>query len=298
MQKSAEQTFVVELLTTLRNGRFSLRAWGLFFQHSWLMSCQTAREHPSLRRSWLRVTCLIGVMTLVILLINTLWLGIVDTIHLWLPFLFCVAWQQCDLFWHLGLNRSVYNGQLLPHVGIANTLTWLRGLGASYLLARLAGGLTISPTLALVIFSCGIVTDVLDGYTARHLRTQSKLGQIADAEADFCLYLALTLILLCSGTLPLWVGALMLLRFLLPLLAALLSYLALARPVRFGSTWWGKAAGFMQCLYFLFLLMPVSLIIHIHFLAIPLLCSTLCLLIAAPIAQFIVNIQSQTSPAS
>ncbi|GCE03261.1 CDP-alcohol phosphatidyltransferase family protein [Dictyobacter aurantiacus] len=295
MQKGTEQTFVVELLTTLRNGRFSPRAWGRFFLHSWLMACQTAREHPSLRCSWLRVTCLIGALSLLILLANTLLLGIADTMYLLPVFAICLAWQQCDLFWHLGLNRSVSDGQLLPHVGIANTLTWLRGLGTCYLLGRLVGGLTIFPALTLVIFLSGIATDMLDGYLARHLRTQSRLGQIADGEADFCLYLTLTIIFLRDGMLPLWIGAIMLLRFLLPLLAALVSYLALAHPVRFGSTWWGRAAGLAQCLYFLYLLLPASLAIHIHFLATPLLYIAICLLMASPIAQLIENIRPPAS---
>ncbi|GLV56658.1 hypothetical protein KDH_34970 [Dictyobacter sp. S3.2.2.5] len=295
MQKGAEQTFVVELLTTLRDSRFSPRAWGRFFLHSWLMACQTARGHPSLRRSWLRITCLIGVLSLLILLANTLLLGIADTAYLLPVFAICIVWQQCDLFWHLGLNRSASDGQLLPHVGIANTLTWVRGLGTCYLLARLVGGLTMFPALTLVIFLSGIATDMLDGYLARYLRTQSRLGQIADGETDFCLYLTLTLIFLRDGMLPLWIGAIMLLRFLLPLLAALVSYLALAHPVRFGSTWWGKAAGLTQCLYFLYLLLPASLAIHIHFLAAPLLCIVIFLLIAAPAAQLIANIRPQAS---
>ncbi|GCE16972.1 CDP-alcohol phosphatidyltransferase family protein [Dictyobacter kobayashii] len=290
MQKDAEQAFVVELLTTLRRERFSARAWGRFFQYSWLMSCQTAYENPSLRRSWLRVTWFIGLLALVILFANSLLAGVSDTVRLLPAFIFCVAWQQCDLFWHLGLHRSVASGRLLPYVGVANTLTWLRGLGAAYLLARLVGGLAVSSSLALAIFSCGIVTDILDGYLARHWRMQSKLGQIADGEADFCLYLALTLILLQNGILPLWIGLVMLLRFLLPLIAALLSYLAFAQPVRFGSTLWGKAAGLMQCLYFLLLLAPPYLSNFIHFLHLPLLVVMICLLIAAPVAQLAANV--------
>ncbi|HEY4387733.1 MAG TPA: CDP-alcohol phosphatidyltransferase family protein [Ktedonobacteraceae bacterium] len=292
MQENAEQTFVVDLLTTLRQSRFSLRGWIDFFQRSWKMSCQTANTNPSLKRSWQRITWFIALLAMIMLLGNSLFAGVTDTLRMLPGFLFCIAWQQSDLFWHLGLNRSVHNGKLLPDVGVANTLTWVRGSGASYLLGKLIGGLTIPSGVALTIFLCGIATDILDGHIARRTGTQSKLGQIADGETDFCLSLALTLALIQNGTLPLWVGTIMLLRFLLPLVATLLSYLVFAHPVRFGSTLWGKAAGLAQCIYFLVLLAPAPLSAAARLLSVPLLSITICLLIAAPVAQFLANRRS------
>ncbi|GER90650.1 hypothetical protein KDW_48120 [Dictyobacter vulcani] len=299
MPENVEQAFVVDLLTTLRHGRFSLRAWGIFLQRSWLMACQTARDNPSLKRSWQRLTCLIILVAILILSGNSLWLGLNDTLRLLPGFVFCVFWQQCDLFWHLGLNRSIQSGKLFPQLGLANTLTWLRGLAVAYLLGTLSGGLAVPSTLALIIFLCGITTDILDGYVARQTNTQSKLGQIADAEADFCLSVCLIIILLQNGALPLWVGMVMLLRFLLPLLAALLSYLAFAQPLRFGSTRLGKYAGLAQCCYLLLLLAPPSFSTYMIFLHTPLLVITICLLITAPLAQVVANRQIFTStPAS
>jgi phosphatidylglycerophosphate synthase len=293
MQQNPEQTFVVDLLTTLRNDRFSLHAWGNFFQRSWLMSLQTAQDNPSLKHSWLRFTYLITVLTMLILSGNYLYMGLTDTLHLLPGFIVCVAWQQSDLFWHLGLNRSTQNGKLLPDIGIANTLTWLRGLGTSYLLGRQLGGVATPSGLALTVFLGGIATDILDGQIARRTGTQSKLGQIADAETDFCLYLSLTIILMQNGILPFWVGLIMQLRFIVPLTAALLSYLAFAQPVRFGSTWWGKYAGLAQCLYFLIILTPEPLSAFAHLLTIPLLSITICLLVIAPAAQIAINRRAQ-----
>ncbi|MBV9713592.1 MAG: CDP-alcohol phosphatidyltransferase family protein [Ktedonobacteraceae bacterium] len=291
MQQSAENKFVVDLLTTLQQERFSLRAWRRFFLRSWLMSCQTARENPALTQSWGQVTILMLFLMAAILIGNGLIAGYADALRLLPGFVFCVLWQQSDLFWHLGLNRSTRSGELLQSIGSANTLTWLRGLGASYLLGRLLGGLTEPSELTLAVFLGGIITDILDGHIARITGKQSKLGQIADAEADFCLYLSLTIILLSKGILPLWVGIVMLLRFVVPLVAALLSYMALARPVRFGSTAWGKYAGLVQCCYFLLLLLPLP-----HFTFFPLLNGLLLiimigLLVIAPIAQLFANIK-------
>jgi phosphatidylglycerophosphate synthase len=285
MQPGTESTFVVDLLTTLRLQRFSLRAWVDFFRRSWLMSCQTANDHPELKRSWRRVTYLVIWLALGVLICNGLLLGFADTLRLLPWFVFCVAWQQSDLFWHLGLNRSTQNDKLLLHIGVANTLTWLRALGASYLLARFVSGLTIASGLALVIFLAGILTDILDGQIARYTATQTKLGQVADAEADFSLYLALTIILLHNGVLPLWVGCVMLLRFIIPLVAVLFSYLAFAHPVHVSSTRLGKCAGLAQSLYFVLLLLPSFFFSFAHVLTTPLLIVTICLLVIAPIAQ-------------
>ncbi len=292
----SENQFVVELLTTLRADGFSPRAWGRFLLRSWNMSLATAKQQPTLTRSWLRVTLLMGVLTLSILLATLFFAGVGATLRLLPGLLFCVTWQQSDLFWHLGLHRRstslpTEQASLYPSVGLANLFTWLRALGASYLLARIVGGLPTASDMALSVFLFGVVTDILDGQVARLSKTQSKLGQIADGEADFCLYLALTTILLQNNVLPLWLALVMVLRFVLPLLAALSSYFLFAQPVRFGSTVWGKYAGLAQSLYFFVLLAPSSLTFLTHVVNTPLLMMTIALLVIAPLAQIVANIR-------
>lgn len=286
----SENQFVVDLLTTLHNQKFGLQAWGHFLRRSWQMSCVTANANPSLKRSWVRSTFCISILAFAILIASFIFEGANISLHLLPGFLFCVAWQQSDLFWHLGLNRQVSTGKLLPAVGTANMLTYLRGLGASFLLGRLAGGIGTPSSLALLVFLAGIVTDILDGQIARRTNTQSKLGRIADGEADFCLYLAITFILIQNSVLPFWPGLVMLLRFLIPLLAALGSYFLFAQPVKFGSTAWGKYAGLAQCLYFLALLAPSRLMSFTHPVELPLLIATLILLVVAPIAQIMKHV--------
>ena len=77
----------------------------------------------------------------------------------------------------------------------------------------------------------------------------------------------------------------MLSRFLVPLFVVVGSYFLFARPIRFGSTVWGKYAGLAQCIYFLALLAPIQLAIITRFIDLPLLIVTLVLLIVAPVAQ-------------
>jgi phosphatidylglycerophosphate synthase len=287
-----DTAFVVDLLSTLQRERFSPLGWWHFLRRSWERSCATANDHPELKRSWLYTTLLIGILVMMLLATTLVFEGVSIVLRLLPGFAFCVVWQQSDLFWHLGLNRNPQTGALLPRIGIANTLTLLRGLSASYLLARLAGGLTTPLWLALFVFLLGgVATDILDGQVARATKTQSKLGQIMDGEADFCLYLAIAIILIQNTILPLWLGIVMLLRFAVPLLAALGSYFLFAHPVRFGSTIWGKYAGLFQCLYFLVLLAPPQVDSITHFADLPLLIVTLILLIVAPVAQIVENVK-------
>ncbi len=287
----SENRFVVDLLTTLREERFSPLGWWCFLWRSWEMSCKTANDNLGLKRSWALVTILVSILAVAILLATFFFEGPERTLYILPGFLFCVVWQQSDLFWHLGLNRQGQTGRLLSSVGIANTLTWLRGVGASYLLARIVGGVGTPSWLALIVFLAGVVTDILDGQVARITGTQSKLGQIGDGEADFCLYLALAIILIQNTVLPLWLGLVMLLRFCVPLIAALASYFLFAHPVRFGSTVWGKYAGLAQCLYFLVLLAPPRLAPIVQVVNLPLLVATLILLVVAPLAQIVENVR-------
>ena len=289
---SDENQFVVDLLTTLRSEKFSLRAWMRFLGRSWEMSCRTAHDNPTLKRSWMRVSLFMSLLAIALLIACAVFEGLPVALHILPGLLCCVVWQQSDLFWHLGLNRrSQLTGKLFPVIGTANICTQLRGLGACFLFGRLIGGVTTPTEVALLIFLGGIVTDILDGQIARCTCAQSKLGQITDSEADFCLYLALTIILLQHGVLPSWLGIVMMLRFLIPFLAALASYFLFAHPVRFGSTIWGKYAGLAQSLYFFVLLVPTQLVFLANWLNAPLLIVTLALLVAAPVAQIVTNMK-------
>src|SRR5947208_13631053 len=109
----SENQFVVDILTDLRNEKFSLLAWMHFLGSSWKRSCATARANPTLNRSWIHTTIFIGAFVLVILVLNFIFEGLISTLR-WMPgFLFFVAWQQSDLYWHLGLIRQNRTGTLL-----------------------------------------------------------------------------------------------------------------------------------------------------------------------------------------
>ena len=285
--------FVVEILANLRKEKFSLPAWIHFLGSSWKKSRATATANSTLKYSWIYTTIFIGVFALSLLVVNLIIEGPVSTLRLIPGFLFFVCWQQSDLYWHLGLYRRARTETLLPVIGTATIMTLLRGLGASYLLGRCIGGINTPSWLVLLVFLCGILTDVLDGQLARRTQTQTIYGQIADGEADFFLYVATTCILIQENILPLWFGLFLLLRFAIPLFAAVISYFFYTHPVQFGSTLWGKAAGLALCFYFLLLLAPEQLMLLTTFLHRPLLILTLLLLAIAPLAQISRNLKNR-----
>ncbi len=99
-----------------------------------------------------------------------------------------------------------FDGQLLPTIGLANALTFLRGV----LLASLSGFLLLpQPTGALAwapayIYVTAITLDYVDGYVARRAGQVTALGQRLDMELDGIGILVAVLLAVRYGQLPWW----------------------------------------------------------------------------------------------
>jgi len=82
-------------------------------------------------------------------------------------------------------------------------------------------------------------TDWVDGWIARHFDQSSDLGKVLDPTADRILLLCAGVALLIDGSLPLWVGVIVLARELVISVAVLV--LAAAGARRMDVRWAGKA---------------------------------------------------------
>jgi cardiolipin synthase len=82
-------------------------------------------------------------------------------------------------------------------------------------------------------------TDWVDGWIARHFDQGSELGKVLDPTADRILLLCAGIALLIDGSLPLWVGIVVLARELVISIAVLV--LAAAGARRMDVQWAGKA---------------------------------------------------------
>jgi cardiolipin synthase len=92
---------------------------------------------------------------------------------------------------------------------------------------------------AIVLLAVLGATDWIDGWIARHFDQGSELGKVLDPTADRVLLVAAVAALIIDGSVPGWVGVLVIVRELLVSVAVLV--LALAGARRIDVQWAGKA---------------------------------------------------------
>ena len=127
-------------------------------------------------------------------------------------------------------------------MGLANWLTVLRILlipvFISLLVYKQRGP-------ALAVFLAAALTDLLDGYVARHRGSQSRLGAFLDPMADKLLLMSSFVTLTWLKVLPFWIAAVVISRDLILVMGALAIHMAggriTPRPTRAG-----KLATFFQ----------------------------------------------------
>jgi cardiolipin synthase len=154
---------------------------------------------------------------------------------------------------------------------------------ANLLLAHLFSGVIPSSGFVLGIFLIGCATDMADGLIARLTRWQTRLGGYLDSEADLYLHASVSLCAWLAGAIPGWVAAIMLLRFVVPLVGAVLSYFIAIRQVDLTHTILGRCAGIAQAAFLITVLAPSPLVQLLTPLYLPLLLLTIFLLVLAPL---------------
>ena len=102
--------------------------------------------------------------------------------------------------------------------------------------------------LAIGFFLLAAISDLLDGYIARHFNQRSHFGELMDPLADKCLMVSTILCLTFTPwpwSFPIWFPALVILRDVLAVAGAYLVH-HLAGEVEMKAHWSGKAATFLQ----------------------------------------------------
>src|SRR5204862_8314375 len=103
------------------------------------------------------------------------------------------------------------------------------------------------PGPALVVFVAAALTDLLDGYVARHHGLSSRLGAFLDPMADKLLLVSSFVTLTWLKALPFWIAAVVISRDLILMVGALVIHMAGGR-IYPRPTWAGKIATFFQVL--------------------------------------------------
>ena len=121
-------------------------------------------------------------------------------------------------------------------MGLANWLTVLRILLIPVFVSLLVYR---KPGAALLVFVTAALTDLLDGYVARHHGLQSRLGAFLDPMADKLLLVSSFVTLTWLKALPFWIAAVVISRDLILMVGALVIHMAggriYPRPTRAGK---------------------------------------------------------------
>lgn len=135
-------------------------------------------------------------------------------------------------------------------MNIPNTLTLLRiFLVPLFLITVMYGELT----LALALFLFASLTDLLDGFLARSLGQETRLGLYLDPVADKLLIIIGYLVLGYFGLLPPWLAVVVFFKDLFMVIGVVLLAM-LGAPLKVFPTLWGKITTFSQLLTLAFVL--------------------------------------------
>lgn len=107
--------------------------------------------------------------------------------------------------------------------------------------------------MGVIIFA--FLTDVLDGYIARHYHQITDLGKILDPIADKVMQLTVLICIAINDRALLWAVLFLLFKEILLGIGALIMY---RKGVVGQSNWFGKVACFVSILVSIFLLVPFS----------------------------------------
>ena len=137
---------------------------------------------------------------------------------------------------------------------IPNLLSLVRLVATPFLIWLLILGHRQS---ALALCLAAGVTDVLDGFFARRLKSSSQTGAYLDPIADKVMLSATFVAFGISGAAPLWLVAIVFGRDAL-MLVAIGALLLFTNLRRFPPTVWGKLSTFVQVGFVLFVLAGIS----------------------------------------
>ena len=134
---------------------------------------------------------------------------------------------------------------------VANMITLIRILliPAFMFLATIPEG--NAKLAAIIVFALASLTDGIDGYVARKYNQITNFGKFIDPLADKLLVLSALLVLMQSGSLPMWAAMIILTR---EFTVTSLRMVAAAEGIVIQAAMWGKVKTFTQIICILILL--------------------------------------------
>jgi phosphatidylglycerophosphate synthase len=242
-----EWSFSIFVLEQLRAGHYRPTAWLDMLSTSWIQAKATAQANPTVVHDWRRLTTTLGAATLGLAAYTTVRHGASIAWKTSIPMALVTLLESGDQYVHLGLHRQE-TGEVYPRLGLAMELTALRtwiGIGIG---SRWLAGSPLTDDEALAALATMVVSDISDGWLARHSHLVSALGRYLDGEADMIAWTSLTLALIRRGSMPAWFLVVHGLRWGLPLALGFGRTFATARPMVLKRYRMGRVAGASQAL--------------------------------------------------
>jgi cardiolipin synthase len=242
--------FIEEYLQDLRRDRYRPAAAARYVARAWQRGREEVARNPEAARSIVVLGLTLFGLAFIGSVAVALGTGLVEArrVLLWTG-LWLIPLTGCLLV-HVGLLRD-RDGYSLSSVNLPTAVT--------------AARLAIVPGMALLLLHhhwraafwvviAAMLSDVLDGWLARRLHQETKLGVVVDPVTDIFFHLTLFLSLWGAGLLEGWVAALAALRYGGLLFGGFYLYVAHG-PVRINSTLPGKISGFVMSVMLGFLLL-------------------------------------------
>lgn len=232
--------FVEEYLQEVRAAGYRPAAWSAYFSKAWRKVKADAAANPDAVRSILLLgLAFFGFFFVIsVLLAFATDLGTARRVLLWTGALLVPI--SGGLLLHVGLltDRAGYP---LPSVNLPTAVTVLRVALVPLLVIALVEG---HWRTAFWVFQVAAWSDVVDGWLARRMRQETRLGQMLDPITDILFHLALFLGLYYARLVGPWVLWFAVLRYGGLLVGG--AFLTVTRgPVRIQSTLPGKVTGFL-----------------------------------------------------
>jgi cardiolipin synthase len=232
--------FVVGLLRDLKEGGYSLHAWGRFWRDSWVRSVQMIQEHAELRQSWIGFGLVGATAIITVSLASLRFLPAEEAFWFFLSSLLWWAVLMTDLGLHLGLMVNLETGEMERSLGWPNRLTELRGFSAVWVAwgAHWASAGSYIPLLT--VFAAAGASDLLDGWLARRRHVSTRWGRLYDPFMDGLFFSVAAVALAKINVLPDWLAALVVFRYAFPIVGAIVFIFVRRRTPRVKHTTWGR----------------------------------------------------------
>ncbi len=242
--------FIEEYLQELRQGRFAPAAFARYAARAWQRGRLDVAANPEAARSLV----ILGILLFWASFLGALALGISDGLR-----------DARLVLISTGLWLIPVTGGLVLHVGMLRDRQGYRLSGVNLPTVVTTARLAAVPAMYLLLcgrhwqaafwlFLIAMLSDVVDGWTARHLGQETPLGKVLDPITDIFFHLALFLGLWRVGLVGPWAGGLATFRYGGLLLGGIYIYLVHG-PVRINSTLPGKVSGFVLAVLLGFLLL-------------------------------------------